>query len=465
MNDLVCIMKKVLLLVLILVLSMTFFVSCGTISDDAPAVKVGQTEVSLAEFRYQFNGNISAFKTKYASRIETTNEIDFSKPLDEQIRDEDTGSTWADYFAEVTVRSLKNYCILAEDARVNGLTLSEEDIAMVDAQVASLNEYLLSKGITSEDMFGAGMTIDLYRSSLERNLLGSNRYYDYIETLEIPYDECYEYAKSKPETYLTLSYYFYEFKASDYNASYEEARTAATELAEMITDPHDFEKLLYENVLDETEKQEYNEGKYYAHEVYHSYLSKELQKWGFEAGRKSGDYTILTGSDGLVLCVCAAIDLPTYLSYDLRHIFIPTDENVGGNAGVKQAETDALDIVSEWESNGKTEDAFASLAVQYSKDTLTSKNGGLSENTVLSGMGDGSFDWITSEERVYGDVSVFTDAEGAHIIFYIGEGMPTWQVQAEEALKATEFNEYIEELADKYNFTTYEKVMDKVKNN
>ena len=455
--------RKILLFILVFALTVPFFASCGAVSDDAPAIKVGETSVSLAEFRYQYNGNISEFKKKYASRLESTKELDFSKPLDEQIREEDTGSTWADYFVDVTVRSLKNYCILAEDARVNGETLSSDDIAKVDAQIKSLNNHLEKENLSVEDLFGEGMTVEIYRSYLERTLLGSNRYYNIIDTISVPYEKCLEYANSKPETYFALSYYFYEFKASDYNASYTDARNAAEDFAKKITDPDDFEQLLYDNILDETEKAEYNEGKYFVQELYHSYLSKELQKWGFEAGRKPGDYTIITGTDGLVLCVCSEIGLPSYLTYDIRHIYIPTDDNVGGYAGVKQAEVDAMALVDEWENGSKTEDLFASIAVEHSKDALTAAKGGLSKNTSISGFGDGSFDWITSKERKYGDVSVFTAEDGAHIIFYIGEGSPVWQIQAEEALKATEFNEHMDDLADKYNFKIYDKVIDSLK--
>ena len=456
-------MKRILLFILVFALTVPFFTSCGAISDESPAIKVGETIVNLAEFRYQYNGNISSFKKKYASRLESTKELDFSKPLDEQIREEKTGSTWADYFVDVTVRSLQNYCILAEDARVNGETLSADDIAMVDAQIESLNAHLANKNITVEEMFGEGMTVEIYRSYLERTLLGNNRYYSIIDAIDIPYEKSLEYANSKPEIYHTLSYYFYEFKASDYNASYEEARNAAKAFAESVTDPKDFEKLLYDNILDETEKAEYNEGKYFVHEVYYSNLNRDLQKWGFELGRKSGDYTIVAGSDGLVLYMCSDIGLPSYLSYDLRHIFIPSDENVGGSAGVKQAETDAMKIVSEWENGGKGEELFASLATKYSYDGNTSKKGGLYKNTSASGFADNSFDWITSEERAFGDVSVFTAADGAHILFYIGEGIPLWQSTAEEALKAVEFNELMDDLANKYNFKIYSNVIDKIK--
>jgi len=454
--------KKIVSFILVIVFSVPMLSACGAMSDDAPTIKVGQTVVSLEEFRYQYNNSLELFKKTYASRIESTNEIDFSKSLDEQIRDEKTGSTWADYFRDYTVRSLKNYLVLAEDARVNGKTLSENDIAMIDEQIEYVKQYISDKGLTDEEYFGKGMTIDDYRMTLERNLLGSNRYYEYIDTLEVPYEESVAHAKASPEKYLGLSYYYYEFKASDYNASYSNASAAAKTFIESLTDINDFEKVLYDTVLTDAEKTEYTEGKYFVKDIYYPYLDRNLQKWGFEAGREIGDHTIITGTDGMVLYVFAGLDLPEYLTYNYRSIAIPASDTLEGKAAVSEARSQAEKIVEEWENGGKGEDLYASLAMKYSKDSSTNKNGGLYENTAISGLGDGSFDWITSSERTYGDVSVFTTADCAFIIYYIGEGIPVWQAQAENAIMATKFNEHIEDLADKYNFKIYEKVINRV---
>lgn len=454
--------KKIISFILVVVLAVPMLSACGAMSDDAPTIKVGETVVSLEEFRYQYNNSLELFKKTYASRLESTKEIDFSKSLDEQIRDEKTGSTWADYFREYTVRSLKNYLVLAEDARVNGKTLSESDVSMIDEQIEYIKQYIAGNGLTDEEYFGEGMTIDDYRVILERNLLGSNRYYEYLDTLEVPYEESVAHAKASPEIYLGLSYYYYEFKAVDYNASYSDARSAANAFVESLTDINDFEKILYDTVLTEKEKSEYTEGKYFVKDVYHSYLDRNLQKWGYESDRKIGDHTIITGTDGMVLYVFAGFDLPEYLTYNYRSIAIPASATLDGKAAVTDARAQAEKIVEEWENGGKGEDLFASLAMKYSKDSSTNKNGGLYENTAISGLGDGSFDWISSTERTYGDVAVFTSADCAFIIFYIGEGIPVWQAQAENAIKATKFNEHIEDLADKYNFKTYEKVIGRV---
>ena len=454
--------KKIISFILVVVLAVPMLSACGAMSDDAPTIKVGETVVSLEEFRYQYNNSLELFKKTYASRLESTKEIDFSKSLDEQIRDEKTGSTWADYFREYTVRSLKNYLILAEDARVNGKTLSADDVSMIDEQIEYIKQYIAGNGLTDEEYFGEGMTIDDYRVILERNLLGSNRYYEYLDTLEVPYEESVAHAKASPEIYLGLSYYYYEFKAVDYNASYSDARSAANAFVESLTDINDFEKNLYDTVLTEKEKSEYTEGKYFVKDVYHSYLDRNLQKWGYESDRKIGDHTIITGTDGMVLYVFAGLDLPEYLTYNYRSIAIPASATLDGKAAVADARSQAEKIVEEWKNGGKGEDLFASLAEQYSKDIDSAKKGGLYENTAISGLGDGSFDWITSSERTYGDVSVFTSADCAFVVYYVGEGTPVWQAQAENAIKATKFNEHIEDLADKYNFKTYEKVIGRV---
>jgi len=437
---------------------------CGAITDDSPAIKVGETIVTLKEFRFSYKNNIEAFQKKYASRIESTKDVDFSKPLYEQPYSEDGKESWADYFSEYTVNSLKNYCILAEDARVNGKTLSDEDIATVNAQIESVEKYIAGLGKTESEYFGENMTIDDYRLTLERNLLGTNRYYEYLDSVTISEQECIEYAESLAENYLALNFYWYDFNAANFNVSYHEAYHVAERFAETLTDnPDDFEKLLYDNVLSESEKESYYEGKYYGHQIPFSNLVRDLQSWAYLEDRNPGDYIIAAGSDGYSIYVFKSLELPDTLTYNFRTIFVSSDDDeYEGGIAASKAHSDAVSILSEFENSGRTEDDFASLATKYSDDSSSAVNGGLYENNNFSGIEDGSAEWMASSERQYGDVEIFDSASGSYILYYIGIGLPEWRVRAENALKATNFNDHIENLASKYHFTTYKNVINKV---
>ncbi len=456
------VMKKgITAIIIVLTLCASLLSACG-ITDESPAMKAGQTEVSLKEFRYQYNKNIEAFQNTYGTRY--SKYVDFSLPLNEQQYGDDGSTTWADYFADYTLRSLKNYCLLAEDARVHGTTLTESDVSQIDDLVKDMEDYLEQSNMTAEEFFGGDITLEDYRSVLELDFLGTNRYNEYLDNLEISYEDSKTYAESKPQIYVTLSYYYYCFKPANYGASVNNAKNAANEFMESVTDISDFESLLYENILSDEEKEEYYEGLYFVKDVYYSVLNDTLKAWGYDSSRQVGDFTLSTEEDGVVLYVFAGAGLPEdYLSYTYRGIFIPFDSDLDDEQAQQQALADADSIIKEWEDGGKGEDLFASLAYKYSKDSKTYLKGGLSKNTIISGLGDGSYAWISSTDRTFGDTGVFSADKGVYILFYIEPGIPVWQSQAEEALKATSLNEYLEELADEYNFTSYANVIKTVK--
>ena len=103
--------RKIICLVICLVLSVSILSACGNITDDSPVIKVGETAVTLKEFRFYYDRRIEAFKQQYASRIATTREVDFSVPLYKQAYSGDESKSWADYFSDLTISYFRNYCI------------------------------------------------------------------------------------------------------------------------------------------------------------------------------------------------------------------------------------------------------------------------------------------------------------------------------------------------------------------
>lgn len=456
--------RKIICLVICLVLSVSILSACGNITDDSPVIKVGETAVTLKEFRFYYNRRIEAFKQQYASRIATTREVDFSVPLYKQAYSGDESKSWADYFSDLTISFFRNYCILAEDARVNGITLSDDDMRIVEKQVEYLKKSISGKGMTDDEFFGSGMTLDDYRETLKRNLLGTNRYYEYLDSVTVSEQECRDYALSKAENYLTLSYSWYVFKAADYNASYHEATHAAEDFAELMDgNVDDFEKLLFSNVLTDSEKESYYEGQYTETYVPFSNLVRDLQAWGYIEKRVPGDYTIVTGTDGIILYVFRSLDFPEIPTYSFRSIFVSSDDNdFEGSLSIKEAHREAEVVKEEFEERGGKEEDFTAMAKLYSDDLSAAVIGGLYENNEFSGLGDGSLEWMTSPERKYGDTEIFDAVNGSYILYYIGEGQPAWLVRAENVLKASVFNDHIEDLAKKYHYTTYKNVSEKV---
>ena len=87
------------------------------------------------------------------------------------------------------------------------------------------------------------------------------------------------------------------------------------------------------------------------------------------------------------------------------------------------------------------------LADEYTEDTGSASNGGLYEN-VMSGEMVEEFDaWLYDDARKAGDVEIVETADyGAHIMYYVGEGQPEWEVNVRSAITSEKYNSAYEAL-------------------
>ncbi len=108
------------------------------------------------------------------------------------------------------------------------------------------------------------------------------------------------------------------------------------------------------------------------------------------------------------------------------------------------------EILKKYLDGDKTEDAFAELAKEHSKDS-NAADGGIYEDVTEGYMVAEFENWALEKGRKYGDVGIVETTYGYHIMYFVGAETTTWS-DAIKADKANEeFNEFAEEIGNADN--------------
>ncbi len=143
--------------------------------------------------------------------------------------------------------------------------------------------------------------------------------------------------------------------------------------------------------------------------------------------------------------------------YDVRHILVEikadtTDADVGAtytDAEWEACRKSAQDLLDQFLAGEATEEAFAKLAIEHSKDPGSASNGGLYSNlTKSTGFIQGFKDWYLDESRKPGDTGLVKNTEsstqGYHIMYFSGSN-PIWEIETQTAILTDNTNKMLEE--------------------
>ena len=135
---------------------------------------------------------------------------------------------------------------------------------------------------------------------------------------------------------------------------------------------------------------------------------------------------------------------------DVRHILIMVDEAT--DAGWKAAETEANDILKQWQAGGATEDLFAELANQYSDDSGSNTTGGLYSDVQPGQMVEVFNDWIMDDNRKTGDTAVLKadyHYQGYHVMYFVS-GEPIWKLAVQQSVISERTSELTKNSMEKW---------------
>ncbi len=438
--------------------------SSGIREKNTVAMTVGDHEISNAEMNYFYVGAVNEFYNTYGDFIAYTG-LDFSTPLDEQVLDPETGRTWADDFMDSAKSSATATYAVADAANAAGFTLSEEELASLDANIQNMEFYTTMSGFPSfEDylqaVYGKGATVESYREYCELVTLAVAYQNHYANSLTYTDADLRAQDSENFNAYSSYTFNTYYLSAARFQTGgtvNENGTTVYTdeEKAAGLAAAEEAAKTLTSDEITSLEALDaaiaglsINEGNTASStansNVLYTSVSSIYADWVTDESRQAGDVTYIpntststgedgaetTSTDGYYVVYFVGSTDNTFALKNVRHILVPfqggaTDPTTGMTTYTDEEKaasmTTATSILTDWNAGEATEDSFAALAMEKSTDTGSAANGGLYEDIYPGMMVEPFEDWCFEESRKPGDTGIVESTYGYHIMYFSGD--------------------------------------------
>lgn len=436
----------------------------GLIQKNATAVTIDGESYSVAEtgyfYQYAYNQWYSQMGS-YASYFG----LDTSAPLSSQIYDEETGETWADYFASEGIANMKWTIAAYNAAQESGYEWSDEDEASWTSTKTSLEEYAKSNGVSYKNIlkynYGKYITPSLFEKLTRMQITALSYAQGISDGFSFTADEIAKNYEENPLDYDVADYELVtvsgtpDSKDADGNdievtdEMKEEAMAAAKVNAEAILAAYEAGTSLE----DAAGNEDYNAT--YSDRADSSYSDTDVLNWVFDDDRAEGDTTIIEGESSYSVLLFHSRGREEYNTVDVRHILVKVDssdldsESETYEADLEErkaaAKAEADELLKQWKDGEKSEASFGALADEHSDDGA---EGGLYTAVAKGDMVSEFNDWIFAEGRRTGDADVIysESTNGYHVMYFVGENVPCWQADSEYDLRTAAYSEWSEAL-------------------
>lgn len=432
----------------------------GILQRSRTAVTIGGENYSVPETSYYYHQSYQNFLNSQNGYLYTAlGMLDTSTSLKSQNYTDD--QTWDEFFKDQAVQTMRFVHAAKTAAQAEGVKLEDEDIANFDTAVESMKSAAAQAGYTYSAylnaVFGSTMTTSIYEDCLKDQLLVSKYATGYADAnFTFTDEEIQAYYDENQNTYDLVNGEYISISGTPETKTDDEGNTIEATDEEKAAAMDEAKGLaqdilpIYQTSLSLPEG--YDErASYYANEEM-SYTSGVLGDWFFDSARKAGDAEILVDEDSshCYVAVFHGRERNDALDYNVRHILITGDSlelGEGETATEEQLRTRAQEILDSWDG---TEDGFAALANEYSRDGGSNTNGGLYENVPKGQMIAAFQNWCYEPDRKTGDTGIVYDAStGAHIMYFVGYGdTPYWHYACETALFNTAYSEWQTQMTD-----------------
>jgi hypothetical protein len=355
--------------------------------------------------------------------------------------------TWNDYFKEQAVENMKFVHAAKAAAVAASVTLEAEDEETVKSNVEGMKAAATTAGYSYgaylKALYGPTMTASIFESCLRDQILASKYATQYSdETFVYSDDEIQAYYEEHKDNYDLIDGAYVtldgtpEAKTDDegnaIEATDEEKAAAleeAKEKAQAILDAYKAN-----NNLDAAASAN---GATVSTSI--PSASSTAGAWFYDEARRSGDADVIADEDNsrYYVALFNSRERDETLDYNVRHILV-TAENLelpeGQEASDDQIKAKAEAILASWDG---TEDGFAALANENSKDGGSNTSGGLYEDVAKGSMVAAFQDWCYEDGRQPGDTGIVQSNYGYHIMYFVGYGdTQYWHYACENAMRS-----------------------------
>ena len=493
----VVVMAAILVVAIVVGVNQTITAN-GIREKNTVALTVGDHEISNAELNYFYIDAVNNFYSSYGSYASMFG-LDVTKPLDEQVVDEETGLTWADDFLTSAKSNAQAVYAIADAAEAAGFSLSQEELTEIEYQINNLNTYATLYGYSDGDAYlkayyGNGASIKSYTEYCKLTSLSDAYYTAYGESLT--YEDA-ELRAAEAENYNAYSsytfntYYMSTSKFLEGGTTDEEGNTTYSdeEKAASVTAAEAAAQSLVSDEITSVEALDaaiaalsVNEGTSASSTVYedtlYSSVSSIYADWLTDEARVEGDKAYFantststdeegnetTTTSGYYVVYYIGTNDNTFNLANVRHILItPAHNHEDGETHddgetysaeeLAAAKATAEEILAQWKAGDATEDSFAALANEKSADG-DGTTGGLYENVYPGQMVTNFNDWCFDESRKAGDTGIVESDYGYHVMYYVGDSEYTYRdYQIENELRSADLSAWYTENLDAMTVT------------
>ena len=477
----VCTVLAVCIVVFFYMLTSGFFASHTT------AATVSGHNLSPAMVNYFYKNAYSTMQEQYGDFMSYI--LDTNSPLDEQTYDADTGETWADFFTQQGLTTAAEVYAIADEAKANGYTLSEEEQAAIESQLTSLDLYAAYSNMNRNSyiaaVYGTGCSEKSFREYLEVTTLASSYAQSINNGFTYTDAEIAAEYEANPNSYDAVTYRQFLVSDSLFQTSTDSSdestadssdestadssdtteelseeeltalkeEMASTMAADTAHDEQAFINAAYENAQDSAKESYADESYTLKEDQLYSSLSSDVADWLFDASRTEGDTTYIANDSG-VYYVLYYISRSTndYQLPNVSHILFSVSDTTDETA-MDEARTKAEDVRTEYEAGDKTAESFGELAKEYTADS-NGDEGGLYENIMPGQMVTEFNDWCFDADRKPGDTGIIETSYGVHDMYFDSFGKIYRDALVENALRSADYNAWYDAMAGDGSYTT-----------
>lgn len=349
-------MKRILPLFLVLCLLAT--ASCASFADDAAvdfdsipfgdlfvkttAFTINGRAYSPAEINYNYFNQFYQFYnmySSYASYMGLDTSLGLGGLAGQACALSQDGSSWKDYFLAMATEAMVTNQALLDYADENGITLSEDELAAIETDLADAEELAASYGFTSVDQlmeanYGSGCTAELMKKMTTDYALASKAYNTVKAGIVITDEQVLAEAPS-----VNVRHILIKAEADENGEFTDEALAAAKAKADEIYAEWQAGEATEESFAALAEQYSEDPGSNTAGGLYENVsegqMVQEFNDFCFDASRQAGDTGIVYGNNG------------SYAGYHIMYFSGAGDIEVGRAQLLSSALTAAIDALAE----------------------------------------------------------------------------------------------------------------------
>ena len=466
----------------------------GIIQKNTIAATVGDRELNTVELGYYYSDAISEYYndmynqfTDYTATYLEALGLNPEKPLNEQVQDNETGKTWAEFFAETAIEQARNDYAMYDLAVADDFKLPEDEQANLDSLESNLTTYASMYGYSNANqylraMYGFGSDVDSYVAYCQRSAIADAYIADHHDNLSYDDAAIREHEKENEDKYSSFDYHYSYMSYTEFreggteseggavtysDAENQAARDALKAAADKMAAATNLEELKAISETIEVNKDSeivVNEEK---HQLY-TEINGALAKWLADDARKEGDIAAIpnestvTNEDGTESTVVNGYYVALFvrkndnkeLMSNVRHLLVEFEcdedtEHEHSDEEKAKAKTEAEGYLKTWTEGEKTEESFIELVKEHSDDT-SAEDGGLFEHINPDSQYVPSFlNWSIDDARKPGDCEIIESEYGYHVMYYVGDDDMTYRdYMITEELRTAEHDAWYDSVID-----------------